>query len=163
MTLFDYVFLAVVCISAVVGLWRGLVSEVMALVAWVAALFIAWRFSANASVLFVNSVADPGLRQVVAGVVLFLAVLIVAAVLRYLLRELLKAVGLGSVDRLFGAAFGVARGLLIALVVVFLGGVIGVSREPWWSQSYFAPPLETAVMAARPWLPAAVAEHVRFR
>ena len=102
-------------------------------------------------------------RQVAGGALVVVGVLILAALIRYLLRELLRAAGLGATDRFFGALFGIARGLAIAFVVVLIGGLAGVSREPWWSQALFSPPMESAVIAAKPWLPAEVADKIRFR
>lgn len=163
MTVFDYAVLGVLTLSAVVGMWRGLVSEIIALLAWVAALFAAWRYASQLAPLLAGAVSDPAWRHVAAFALIFVAVLIVAALLRFLLRELLKAVGLGTADRLFGAMFGLARGLALALAVVMVGGLIGISREPWWSNALFAPPLETAVIAAKPWLPDVVATKIRFR
>lgn len=163
MTVFDYVFLAILLLSAAVGMWRGLVSEVIALLAWVVALVAAWRYSGEVARLLGGVIVEPAWRQVAGFALIFVAVLILAALLRFLLRELLKAVGLGATDRLFGAFFGLARGVAIAFAVVLLGGLIGVAREPWWSHATFAPPLETAVIAAKPWLPDAVAARIRFR
>lgn len=163
MTVFDYAFLAVLGLSAAVGLWRGLVSEVMALVAWLAALLAAWHYAGQAAVLFAGLIAEPAWRLVAGFALIFVLVLLLAAFLRFLLRELLKAAGLGATDRFFGAMFGVARGLAISVAVVLIGGLVGVSREPWWAGAMFSPPLETAVIAAKPWLPDAVADRVRFR
>lgn len=163
MTVFDYVFLAVLGLSAAVGMWRGLVSEVMALLAWVVALFAAWRYNEEAAAVFSGLIADAFWRQAAGAALVVVGVLLLAALLRYLLRQLLRAAGLGATDRFFGAVFGIARGLVVAFVVVLVGGLVGVSREPWWSQALFAPPMETAVLAAKPWLPEAVADKVRFR
>lgn len=163
MTVFDYVFLAVLGLSAAVGLWRGLVSEVMALVAWLAAVLAAWRYAGEAAALFGGIISDPAWRQIAGFATIIIAVLLMAAFLRFLLRELLKAAGLGATDRFFGALFGLARGLAITFAVVLLGGLVGMSREPWWANAMFSPPLETAVIAAKPWLPDAVADRVRFR
>lgn len=163
MTVFDYVFLAVLGLSAAVGLWRGLVSEVMALVAWLAALLAAWRYSGEAAGLLSGIISDPAWRQIAGFAAIVVVVLLLAAFLRFLLRELLKAAGLGATDRFFGALFGLARGLAITFAVVLIGGLVGVSREPWWANAVFSPPLETAVIAAKPWLPDAVADRVRFR
>ena len=63
----------------------------------------------------------------------------------------------------FGALFGIARGLAVAFVVVLIGGLAGVSKEPWWRDALFSAPLESAVIAAKPWLPAEVADKIRFR
>jgi membrane protein required for colicin V production len=163
MTAFDYAFLAVLAASAVVGMWRGFVSEVVALLAWVLALFAAWRYAAEVAGLLTGIIAEPAWRQIAAFSAIFVGVLVVAALLRFLLRELLKAAGLGPADRLFGAVFGLARGLAIAFAAVLLGGLIGIAREPWWAQAMFAPTLESAVLSAKPWLPDTVATRIRYR
>lgn len=163
MTVFDYVFLGILALSAAVGMWRGLVSEVMAVLAWVAALFAAWRYNEPAASVFSEMIAEPMWRQVAGAALVVVGVLLLAALLRYLLRELLRAAGLGATDRFFGALFGVARGLAVACVVVLIGGLAGVSREPWWTQALFSAPMESAVLAVKPWLPDAVADKIRFR
>lgn len=163
MTVFDYIVLGLLAVSAAVGAWRGLVSEVIALLAWVVALFAAWMYSAAAAGLLETVIDDPFWRQIAAFAIIFVGVLLLAAALRFLLRELLRMVGLGPADRLFGTFFGVARGIAIAWVLVLVGGLAGLAGEPWWRDALLAPPLETAVIAAKPWLPDAVAERVRFR
>ena len=163
MTLFDYVLLGILALSAAVGMWRGLVSEVISLLAWVLALFAAWRYSGEAAMLLADVVTEPAWRQVAAFALIFVGVLLFAALLCFLLRELLKAVGLGTADRLFGALFGLARGFAIAFAAVLVGGLIGLAREPWWATALFARPMETAVISAKPWLPDAVADRIRFR
>lgn len=163
MTAFDYIFLGVLALSAAVGLWRGLVSEVVALLAWVLAAFAAWRYAGEAADLLTGVITEAAWRQVAGFALIFVTVLLLAALVRFLLRELLKAVGLGAADRLFGAVFGLARGLAIAFAVVLLGGLLGVAREPWWANAVFSPPLETAVISAKPWLPDVVASRIRYR
>ena len=110
-----------------------------------------------------SQITDTVWRQVAGGALVVFGVLILAALIRYLLRELLRAAGLGATDRFFGALFGIVRGLAFAFVVVLIGGLAGVSREPWWTQALFSPPMESAVIAAKPWLPAEVADKIRFR
>ncbi|MDR1462140.1 MAG: CvpA family protein [Azoarcus sp.] len=164
MTAFDYAFLAILGLSAFVGLWRGLVSEIMALVAWGLAMTAAWRFSGDAERLLESEIANPNWRIVAAFASVIIAVLLLMAVVRWLLRQLIRAAGLGASDRFFGTIFGIARGLAIAFVAVLLGGLLpGLPREPWWEQAFFAPPLETAVIAAKPWMPDTVANNISFR
>ena len=163
MTAFDYVFLGVLGVSAAVGLWRGIVSEVMALLAWVLALVAAWRYNESAAQLFNGFITEPVWRQVAGVALIVIGVLFVAALLRFLLRKLLQAAGLGAADRFFGALFGILRGLAVAFIAVLIGGLAGLSTRPWWTQAMFSPPMEAAVVAAKPWLPQAVADKVRFR
>lgn len=163
MTVFDYVLLGLVILSAAVGMWRGVVSEVIALVAWVAAFLGAWLYAVDVADLLSGVIAEPIWRQVAGFALIFTGVLLLAAMLRFLLRELLGAVGLRPADRALGTMFGVARGLAIAALLVLLGGLMGLANERWWADSVFAPPLEEAVIAAKPWLPDAVADRIRFR
>jgi membrane protein required for colicin V production len=153
MTVFDYVFLSVLGLSAILGLWRGLVSEILGLVAWILALIVAGRYVDVAALQFENMFADSRLRVVAAFALIFFAVLLLASLVKLLLRKLLRAAGLGAADRFFGVVFGVARGFVIALVVVWIGNQVGMSRETWWGQALFAPPLENAVNVAKSWLP----------
>ena len=164
MTAFDYVAMAIVAASVLLGVWRGVVGEVIALVAWVLAFFAArWWGSEVAQVVFGDVIADPALRIVAAWVTVFVVVLVVMALLRLAVHGLLKALGLSLTDRLLGVVFGLARGLLIVLVLVAVGGMLSMAKEKWWSDAYFSAPLETAVLAGKPWLPPEVAKRIRFR
>jgi membrane protein required for colicin V production len=163
MTVFDYGFLALVGIMTLLGLWRGFVSEVLALVAWVLAFVLARSFAVEVGGLFGSIISDPFGRQVAGFVLIFAAVLLLTGLVRFLLRELLKVAGLGLSDRFLGGCFGLIKGVFITLVLVMLGGMAGAARAQWWEGAFFAPPLETAVVAAKPWLPDAIAKRIRFR
>jgi membrane protein required for colicin V production len=76
---------------------------------------------------------------------------------------MLKAVGLGLLDRLLGASFGVLRGILVVWVAVLVAGMTPLPKAGWWRDAMLALPLETAVIAAKPWLPAEAAKRIRFR
>ena len=134
MTAFDYIVVTIFAVSVALGVWRGF-----------------------------SGIADPVMRLVAAWVAVFVVVLILMAVLRLLLRGVLKALGLSLTDRLLGVIFGVARGLLIVLVLVAVGGMTMVVKENWWTDAYFSAPLETAVLASKPWLPPEVSKRIRFR
>lgn len=162
MTAFDYAVIAILVASLALGLWRGLIGEVLALLAWILAALAAWQFGAEVGALM-TAIADPGLRVLAGYATVFVGVLVVLGLLRLAIRGLLKALGLTAVDRLLGVVFGVARGLLIVLVAVAVGGMTSAPKEVWWRQAMLAPPLETAVLAARPWLPPEAVKRIRFR
>ena len=163
MTVFDYAVLTVVSASVLLGLWRGVVSEILALAAWVVAFLAARAAAPDAAVLLSGQIAEPGLRLAAAGVLVFVGVLVVFAMARMLLSRMLKAVGLGLLDRLLGGVFGVVRGVLVVWAVVLVAGLTPLPRSDWWRDAMLAPPLETAVIAAKPWLPAEAAKRIRFR
>lgn len=162
MTIFDYVVLAAMALSVLLGAWRGVVNELLALVAWVAAFLVARIEAPQATHWLAGQIAEPGLRLAAAFIIIFVGVLILFAIARMLLSRLLSAVGLGTLDRLLGAVFGVLRGLVVVLAGVMLAGMTSMPREHWWQTAVLAPPLETAALAAKPWLPADVAKRIRF-
>lgn len=163
MTIFDYGVLAVLAASVLLGLWRGVVSEIVALVAWVVAFFVARAEAWRVAPWLGGQVADPAMQLAAGFAVIFVGVLVGFALARLLLSLLLHAAGLGLLDRLLGACFGVLRGGLVVLAGIAVGGMTALPKAAWWREAAFAPPLETAVIAAKPWLPAEVAKRIRFR
>ncbi len=163
MTFFDYFVLAVMAISLLVGVTRGVVSEILALVAWVAAFIAARLWAVPLGNLLLADLPDPLWRQLAGFVAVFAAVLIGFALLRWVTTLLLKAVGLRPLDRVLGALFGVVRGMLVLLILVMLAGLTPLPQQQWWRQATFAPPLETGVLAVKPWLPPELAKRIQYR
>lgn len=163
MTAFDYVFLALIGISLVLGAWRGFTSEVLALIAWGVAFLAARQFGPLLQPWFSRFVSNPLLQSAGGYVAVFVLVLLGLGLLRLFLRELLHAVGLGLADRSLGAVFGVLRGCFIAFLLVLAGGLTDLPRKTWWREATFAPPLELAVLATRPLLPERVSKRLHYR
>lgn len=163
MTPFDYTVLALMAISLLVGVTRGVVSEILALLAWVAAFIAARMWAVPAGNLLLAELSDPLWRQLAGFVAVFVAVLILFALVRGMMNLLLKAAGLRPLDRALGAVFGVARGVMVLLVLVLLAGLTPLPQQQWWRQATLAPPLETMVLAARPWLPPELAKRIQYR
>lgn len=163
MTVFDYIVLAGIALSVLLGFWRGVVSEVLALAAWVLAVVLGKLFSPRMAPELARWIPDSGLQYLAAFALIAIVVLLLASVIRLLLSGLLRAVGLGLIDRFLGAIFGLARGVLVLLAVVAAGGLTAAPKQAWWHDSMFAPPLETAVVAVKPWLPRDWASKIRYR
>jgi len=162
MTWFDYALIAVVGLSAVIGIWRGLVREVFALAGWIAAIAVAMLFAGEVARLIPASFATPVVRTVIAAIGIFVVILVTAAIAGLLFTRAVRAVGLGLADRTLGGLFGFARGALILLVLALAAGLTALPREPFWREAKLAPPLETAAIAVKPYLPAALADKVRY-
>lgn len=163
MTVFDWAVLVVVLVSILVGVVRGVVSELLALLAWAAAFFLASTFSESGAPFLSAYIADPTLAQGVAFVLLFIAVLMVFSLVRFLAKRLFQAAGLGALDRILGAVFGLARAALVLICMVILGGLTALPKKEWWRDAVTAPPLETAVMALKPYLPEIAARNIHYR
>lgn len=163
MTAFDYAVLVIVAASILLGAWRGLVSEVLALAAWVAAILAGRALAPELAPAFADWLKEPAWQYAAGFAAIVVAVLVAVALARLALSKLLRAIGLGPLDRFLGAVFGVARGVLVVLLCVLIGGLTTLPQQAWWRQAWLAPPLETAVLAAKPWLPPAVAKRIRYR
>ncbi|MBK5912813.1 CvpA family protein [Rhodocyclus purpureus] len=163
MTVFDYVAIGTLAASAALGLWRGVVGELIALAGWVCGFFAAKAWGGEVAVLAFGSIGDPTLRLVAGWAAVFVVTIVLLALVRLAVQGFLKAIGLSLTDRVLGIFFGAARGLLIVLVIVAIGGMTALPKERWWNEAALSPPLEVAVLAARPWLPAEAAKRIRFR
>lgn len=162
MTVFDYVVIGIVSLSLLFGLWRGVMGEVLALVAWIVGILAAVEFGAHVGQLLFAGLTDPAIRTLAGCVVIFIGVLIVMSLIRMAVRSMVKALGLSVSDRLLGMVFGLARGVLVIMVLVGLGGMTAAPKQPWWKDATLAQPLETAVLVARQWLPDDLAKRIRF-
>jgi len=162
MTWFDYVVIGIVAVSLLLGMWRGVVGELIALAAWGLAIFAALEFGAMLGQTIFTGIADPAIRALAGCATIFIGVLVVMALIRMAIRSLIKALGLSLSDRLLGSLFGLARGALIAMVLVALGGMTAAPQQAWWKQATLSAPLETAVLATKPWLPGDLAKRIRF-
>lgn len=162
MTVFDYVVIGIVGLSLLFGLWRGVVSEILALVAWGLGIFAAIEFGAAVGSTVFTGLGDPAIRTLAGCVLIFVGVLVAMALVRLAVRSMVKALGLSVSDRLLGMVFGLVRGVLVTMVLVGLGGMTAAPKQPWWREATLAPPLETAVMVARNWLPDELAKRIRF-
>ncbi|NEX20536.1 CvpA family protein [Thiorhodococcus mannitoliphagus] len=131
----DYSIIAIIVLSALVGLARGLVREVVSLGVWVLALVVAWVFHADAADLLTAQLSQPELRVAVAFVGLVLLTLLFGALFGALLTALVDKAGLTGTDRLLGLFFGGARGAVIVAMAVFLVALTPLPSEQWWGES----------------------------
>jgi membrane protein required for colicin V production len=140
MNVADIAILAVLALSTLFGLMRGFVSEVLSLVCWIAAFWVAWAFGDQVAQLYGGWLDDPAARMVAGYVTCFAGVLVVGALAGWVLRTLVKIGGLGAGDRLLGMLFGLARGLLLVIFAVLILGFTTAPRDAaWWGVSTLLP------------------------
>jgi membrane protein required for colicin V production len=162
MTLFDYVVLTIVGASVIVSVMRGFAREVLALAGWVLAFFAANALSGTVAGWFVSFIPEGSVRALTAFVAVFIVTLIAASLIAMAVSRLLKGSGLGLEDRLLGGFFGLARGVLIVMLIVLLAGLTALPRQPAWSDAMLSPPLEALAGAVKPWLTQAISRYISY-
>ncbi len=130
----DGVILAIIAISMLFGVFRGLVREAFSLAGWVAAYLVARIFGAAAELLLVDYIATPSLRLAAAWGGLFVVTLLLAALAGYMVQSLMEQAGAGGVNRALGGVFGFVRGLIVVLAGLVLLAPF-VSRDAWWKEA----------------------------
>ena len=162
MTWLDYALIGVFAASLALGAWRGLVREVLSILGWIIAFLAANLLAGPLGPVMPQAIPTPELRVAAAFVAVFMVSLIATSLVALLLSKIVKAVGLGGLDRLLGALFGAARGLLIVLAAALLAGLSSAPRQPFWRDSASGALLAQAALALKPLLPQTFAERLRY-
>lgn len=162
MTSFDYVVLTIIGLSIILSVMRGLLREVLAIMGWVAAFYVAKTYANEILPMMPVAIPTEPLRILAAFLVLFLATLLVASLLAIALSAIFKKIGLGWLNRLLGAAFGLARGVLIVCIIVFLAGLTNIPKDARWRNAMFSAPTEALVISMLAWVPISIAKHVKY-
>jgi membrane protein required for colicin V production len=153
----DIGLLVVLGLSVLIGIWRGLIFELMSLAGWVVGYVAAMAFSTALGPYV--PIGEPGspLNQAASVVVCFLAAVVVWGLLARFVRTLIAATPLTVPDRVLGAAFGFARGLVLLIVLATVVALTPAAKSPWWQQSIGAQWLGVAIEGLRPLLPEPIA------
>jgi len=104
----------------------------------------------------------PSARLAVAFAALFLVALFLAGLVNYLAVQLIKRTGLTGTDRMVGIFFGLGRGILIVAILVLLGGLTPLPKDPWWDASGLMHYFQSIALWLRSFLPPGVAENIRY-
>jgi membrane protein required for colicin V production len=162
MTIFDYIVLGIIFVSVLLSITRGVVREVVSLLGWIIAFFVASHYAVNFEPLLPQTIEDESLRMLIVFVMTFFVALVVVMVGSMLFSKLVRSVGLGLIDRALGAVFGFSRGLLIVLFMILTAGFTSLPQQSFWQQALLREPLEMMATQAIPWLPQDLKEHISF-
>ena len=162
MTAFDYTVLAILGLSIIFSVMRGLVKEVLSILAWFVAFYVGRTYTEQMLPLMPADIPSESLRTLAAFLVLFLATLLLATLLAIAISAIFKKIGLGWLNRLLGAVFGAFRGVLVVCILVLLAGMTEIPKDARWKNAMFSAPIEALVVSMLPWLPEGISKHVKY-
>jgi membrane protein required for colicin V production len=146
-TFLDFIFSIILVISIVFALKKGLMREIISLVALIGGFFLSAiyyrvpaRFLAEYS--RTESVAD-----LLGFLIIFIGCILAGAIISFIVNRFLKAASLKWVDRLLGGVFGLLRGWAICSMIV-LAVIAFPVRDSIMTRSFFAPYLLAGARAA---------------
>ena len=138
--------------STLLSLLRGFVQEVSALIVWIAAIYVSVLFFDIAAVAFPTQWSDE-VKNIFGFFAILFSVLLVCKIIVLSLKETISFLGVGQIDRFFGAVFGALRGSFIIIVLAILGSMTALPKEDAWSQAASKPFLEVSIRCSLPFLP----------
>jgi membrane protein required for colicin V production len=153
MQVLDWIILAALILSMLLGAWRGLVYEVLSVLGWAAAFILAQWFAPDMAQLLPMRGAGEAVRYAAGFVLVFVLSVFVAALLARLAKTLFSMVGLQPVDRILGAVFGLVRGAVLVLAAAVVITMTPLQTSDWWRGSVGAGIASAAVKGLKPLLP----------
>lgn len=163
MTEFDYIVLIVVILSVLLGWWRGMVYEILSLLSWVTAYFVAKAWAAEFTPYMPAVLESDTLRGAAAFFAVFITTLILCGIAAWALSKLIKSFGLDwRTDGVAGAIFGFFRGWLLVLLLVLLAGLTKLPQTSFWRDALLSKSLQNVALLAKDLLPDDMAKRVSY-
>lgn len=150
----DWALLGALAISIVIGIFRGFTREVLGLASWILAIVAALLFAPFTAVYLEPHISVPSIRIASAYGLVFFSGLVLGAIVTAIISALVRKSPLSGIDRSIGAGFGLLRGVLLAVVVVWLVGLTPARQDPWWRESLFIGQLEWLAQGLNQFVPA---------
>jgi membrane protein required for colicin V production len=145
----DYWVVAIVLLSAIIGLMRGFLREVVAVVTWILALFIAWHFGAMLAPHLGGLLTNEQVRPWAARAILLLLVLFIGSIAGVFIGHFVRLSLFSVTDRFLGFAFGLVRAAVVLGVLVIICQLLRLDGESWWRESLLIPYAERVANGLR--------------
>jgi membrane protein required for colicin V production len=149
----DWVVVALLAASVLLGLWRGLVYEALSVLSWLAAFVLAQGLAPRAAAMMPLSRAGESVQYAAGFAVVFIAALFAGGLLAWLTKKVVEAVGLRPIDRVLGGVFGLVRGALAVLAMAVLLHLAKLQDSVWWTESVTAGVATVALRGLKPVVP----------
>jgi membrane protein required for colicin V production len=113
----DVIILGIAGLTTALGLWKGMVRQLVTLAGVVAGYIISSKLYVPFAHIMPKSM-DPGTAKVLSFVLIFVACIIAASIMGAIASKILKVAGLSWANRLGGSLLGFLKGFVIIAVIV---------------------------------------------
>ena len=161
MPLIDILVILVLFASLIFGFFRGFVKELMSLVAWMSAFFVAYYFSSSVAIVLPFD-AEFSIKYVTGFVLIFIFVLIVSSILIKFISTFVHKIGLGASNIILGGLFGILRGVIIVYFLIFVIEKTSFGEDLTWQQSNSIVLIKLVVEKTFPYLPQDWLNNVKY-
>lgn len=163
MTGFDFALLGILGASTLLGVIRGLIKELLSLVAFgLAFLAAVWWGPSLAGFSMLNWVSHEYLRLGISYAALFVVTLLAVGLVNMAMAAMIRGTGLSPADRGLGAMFGFLRGVLLVLVLVVIAGYTPLPQESWWQQAMFSDQVVGVIQTLKARVPSPVDQWLPY-
>lgn len=146
----DWSIIVVILVSTVAAASEGFFHQAFGIAGLIVGyLLAAWQY-ARVAAWFAPHVNSPWLANILGFLVIFVAVVIVAAISGRIVRWAMKEAGLSLIDRLLGALLGLVKGSLF--VAIILMGMTAFAPSSSWLEGSALAPYFLVVGRAAIWL-----------
>jgi membrane protein required for colicin V production len=159
---YDWIIVVITAVSVLMGVWRGMITELVSLGSWLGAWLLARFLSEPLAQKFFGSMENSALRLGLSFVLVFVVSLVLIRLLGRGLSRVAGGVGLKPLDRLLGAVFGGVRALVLLMVLTCGVALTGLNKEADWKRAGLTGPLERVTAWALPLLPGELAERIHL-
>ncbi|BAH82910.1 CvpA family protein [Candidatus Ishikawella capsulata] len=139
MTYIDYAIILIIFISSIISIIRGFVQESLNIITWFCAFFFSSKCYGYLSN-WLTFIQDKIIRRLLAIVSIFIGVIILGNILKYIIYLLRPKIVQSTIDRILGGVFGIVRGIIMATILILLLEIFtSFSKNVLWQKSIFIP------------------------
>jgi membrane protein required for colicin V production len=135
----DYIIVAIVVVSAIMGLVRGLLREAIAVITWFLAIVLAWSFAPSLEPLLGGVLEGSPMRIWAARVIIFVGVLLIGGAIGVIVTHYVRVSMFAGMDKFLGFVFGIIRGVVIVGAFTIAIQALRMDEDPRWQNSRLMP------------------------
>ena len=135
----DYIILAILIISSIMGLVRGLLREAIAVITWFLAIVLAWSFAPSLEHLLGGVLEGSPMRIWAARAIIFVGILLLGGAVSVVLGHYVRVSMFAGMDKFLGFIFGIIRGVVIVGAFTIAVQALRMDEDPRWKNSRLMP------------------------